>query len=469
MKRRTFILGAGALGTAVAATGAGVLASRPGSRLVPGKSRARSIVGDEVLPQSTEVVIIGGGFAGANAALTLAERGIPVVLCEKGVVAGEASGRSMGFMNGQFADPLKTPMILRSKELWAGMNARLGADSSFRPRGATLALADGQVDFAQAWIDRNAAFDKFDYRIVTGSELESLLPGNRNLPKAALFSPSDGAVDSSLAVPAIAEVARSRGVTLLQNCAVREVELSGGQVSGVVTEKGTIACKTVIVAGGHWTPLFMSGMGIRMPQVDVYLSQCALSAVDGPTMPYQSERYGVRIRADGTFAFGVVTVVMPIEPTVIRNLPLLGPAREAAGAMATLGLSFKDFWNDLTEDTHSIPSPYENRRILMPEVNVAPMTEGIAALAEDYPAFKDAKVIEEWAGAISSTPDNMPYITGIPSHQGLFVGSGLEAGLSWGPAVGEALADLAMGNTPQFDLANYRSDRFTDGSPIAFH
>lgn len=162
-------------------------------------------------------------------------------------------------------------------------------------------------------------------------------------------------------------------------------------------------------------------------------------------------------------------VTQAIEPTVIRNLTLLGPAAKANGSMATLGLSFPEFWEDLTENPLSVPSPYEKRRILMPEVNFPPMTDGIAALKEDYPAFKNTKVIEEWAGAISSTPDNMPYITEIPSHPGLLVGSGLEAGLSWGPAVGEALADVAMGNTPKFDLKNYRPDRFDDGTPLAFH
>ena len=44
-----------------------------------------SVMSDELMPAATSVVIIGGGIIGTSAALTLAARGIPVVLCEKGV------------------------------------------------------------------------------------------------------------------------------------------------------------------------------------------------------------------------------------------------------------------------------------------------------------------------------------------------------------------------------------------------
>ena len=38
---------------------------------------------DQELPHRTSVVVIGGGIVGASTALFLAEKGIPVVLCER--------------------------------------------------------------------------------------------------------------------------------------------------------------------------------------------------------------------------------------------------------------------------------------------------------------------------------------------------------------------------------------------------
>ena len=52
---------------------------------------------DERLPASAEVVIVGGGIIGASAALALAERKIPVELCEKGAIGAEQSGRNWGW------------------------------------------------------------------------------------------------------------------------------------------------------------------------------------------------------------------------------------------------------------------------------------------------------------------------------------------------------------------------------------
>ena len=49
------------------------------------------------LPAETDIVVIGGGIVGASTALFLAERGVPVVLCEKGWIAGEQSSRNWGW------------------------------------------------------------------------------------------------------------------------------------------------------------------------------------------------------------------------------------------------------------------------------------------------------------------------------------------------------------------------------------
>jgi glycine/D-amino acid oxidase-like deaminating enzyme len=72
------------------------------------------------LPASTSVVIIGGGIVGINAALTLAERNIPVVVIEKGFVGAEQSSRNLvprfinPCKNGGFLFRLPMPYLCRS-------------------------------------------------------------------------------------------------------------------------------------------------------------------------------------------------------------------------------------------------------------------------------------------------------------------------------------------------------------------
>jgi len=55
----------------------------------------------EKIPAQADVVIIGGGIVGVSTAWFLARQGVDVVLCEKGHIAGEQSGRNWGWVRVQ--------------------------------------------------------------------------------------------------------------------------------------------------------------------------------------------------------------------------------------------------------------------------------------------------------------------------------------------------------------------------------
>lgn len=52
------------------------------------------VEGDAEFPTSADVVVIGAGIIGVSTAWELARRGLSVVVCEKGVIAGEQSSRN---------------------------------------------------------------------------------------------------------------------------------------------------------------------------------------------------------------------------------------------------------------------------------------------------------------------------------------------------------------------------------------
>src|SRR5205814_5514623 len=60
-----------------------------------------AVPSSETLPAAADVVVIGGGIIGASAALSLAERRVSVVLCEKGMIGAEQSGRNWGWCRKQ--------------------------------------------------------------------------------------------------------------------------------------------------------------------------------------------------------------------------------------------------------------------------------------------------------------------------------------------------------------------------------
>src|SRR5215475_8590835 len=123
---------------------------------------------DTLLPSQADVVVIGGGVIGLTSALFLAERGIKVVLLEKGEIACEQSSRNWGWCRQSVRDPREFDLIREALRLWRGMNERCQADTGFRTTGILFA-ARGEADEAQyhAWSGK-AALAGIETRIVRG-------------------------------------------------------------------------------------------------------------------------------------------------------------------------------------------------------------------------------------------------------------------------------------------------------------
>jgi glycine/D-amino acid oxidase-like deaminating enzyme len=445
-----------------------------GGRIVPGIARAIPVAGDTLLPESADVVVIGGGFIGCMTALTLAERGVSVALCEKGVVAGEASGRSVGWIDSQFLAPAKMELIGRSKALWSDMNARVGGETGYRRSGVVSLFADDAArDFAASWLASVHGMPGVDARLVDANEVAALVPGASHAFEGGLYQPSDASVEPRLAAPAMATAARRHGATILQNCAVRGLETSGGRVSGVVTERGAIACQSVVLAGGYWSPLFARSLGIPLPQFHANASLLSLRPQFAPSPETSAwgPGYVWRRQIDDCYTVGAINGAVPITPQTLRHAFRLLPAIRAMWNEVDPVLSPSAFLADLrTPRTWRLDavSPFERNRILMPEIRHGFLDAAKAKMVGDFPVFEGAEEVERWAGTLVTTLDNMPVLSAAPQMPGLYLGTGFYYGLTMGPAAGEALADLVMGNTPQLDLKDYRYERFFDGSRLVF-
>ena len=117
------------------------------------------LVPDEELPAATNVVGIGGGIIGTFAAFTLADQGIPVVLCEKGYIACEQSSRNWGWCRQAGRDAREMPLIVQSLQLWRDMDRLTEFDTGFRECGVLYvgeSEADVEARFA-AWVENGEA------------------------------------------------------------------------------------------------------------------------------------------------------------------------------------------------------------------------------------------------------------------------------------------------------------------------
>jgi len=445
---------------------------KPGGRIVPGVSRAAKVADSPVSPDEVDVVVVGGGIVGACTALELAERGVGVLLCEKGVIAGEASGRAFGWIDSQFLDPAKMELIARSKQLWESMNERVGAETGYRKRGLlSLLPTEDDVAFAQGWLDSVKGAPGVDARIVSGGELDDRLPPSEQNWTGALFQPSDACVEPTLAASAIVEAAKAKGAFVHQNCAVRGFEFEGGTISGVVTEKGAISCKSVVIAAATWSPLLAGSVGIKLPQFQAHASMMRIAPFDGPETSAWGPGYTWRRNLDGSYTLGAINGAVPITPATIKNAFRLIPALRAMWDQVEPVFSLATFMDHLTTPSKwpmDRESPFERNRVIQPEFRHKVLDEVVKAVSRDFPSFEGHEDVERWAGVLTTTLDNTPIISQADSHPGLFLGTGFYYGLTMGPAAGEALADLVVGNDTKIDLGNYRHSRFSDGTKLVF-
>ena len=143
------------------------------------------------IPDATSVVIIGGGIVGVSAALTLAERNIPVVLLEKGEIACEQSSRNLGWIRKTSRHLEDVPMALAADKLWQSMPERIGRSVGYQQSGIMF-LADNEEQLAvhDKWLQSVSSLN-LDSRLLSRREVDERVPGSAKEWAGAIFTGSD--------------------------------------------------------------------------------------------------------------------------------------------------------------------------------------------------------------------------------------------------------------------------------------
>ena len=80
------------------------------------------------LPDACDVAVIGGGIIGVMTAWFLAKAGQRVVVCEKGRISGEQSGRNWGWVRQQGRDPAELPIMVEALRMWPQLAIETGEE-----------------------------------------------------------------------------------------------------------------------------------------------------------------------------------------------------------------------------------------------------------------------------------------------------------------------------------------------------
>ncbi len=415
-------------------------------------------------PDSTAVVVIGGGIVGVTAALTLAERDIPVVLLEKGHIAGEQSSRNLGWVRKTSRHAADVPLAIAADKLWVEMPERIGQSVGYKQCGIMfLAQTEEQMAMHEAWSNSVQSLS-LGSQLLSAKEIDERVPNGLGQWAGGIYTVSDGRAEPSIAVSAMAKNAIAKGAILVQNCAVRTLSTSGGKVSSVVTEKGEIRCDRVLLAGGAWSRRFLGNLGVSLPTLPVVGSVLRTKPMEGPTdISVGGPDFSFRKHQDGGF---IITQRSALSAPLTLDHLLIGWRyfNQLRANFSFLRTSLgREFSEDLALSRRwsaNSPSPFEKIRTRDPRVDPDLNQEALTNLRNAWPIFDKAEIEEEWAGIIDITPDSNPVIDHIEALPGLTVATGFSGhGFGTGPAAGHLAADLVTDADPIVDPNTYRFDR----------
>lgn len=426
------------------------------------------------LPEAVDVAVIGGGVVGVFSALYMARRGLRVLLCEKGRVAGEQSSRNWGWIRQQGRDPAELPIMTEALGLWHAVNRETNGACGVRTCGSTyLASTEASLESDRAWLG-TAEDAGLDTRVLSRAETAALFDGAAGERWiGALHTPSDACGEPWQAVPAVARLAEREGVAIREGCAVRALDIAGGRIAGIVTEDGPVACEQVVLAAGAWSSLLARRHGIRMPQLTVRSTVGRTNALPEVFSGCAAdEELAIRRRRDGGYSLALCDVHEAYAgPDALSHMRAYLPQLALIWRTLRPGLAaptgFPDAWGTPRRWAEDAPSPFERMRVLEAPPSHRQAGRMAERFAARFPGLGRPEIRTLWAGMIDTMPDVVPVVDRVADCQGLIVATGMSGhGFGIGPGFGDVVARIAAGATQKHDISRFRFSRFTDGSEL---
>ena len=209
-----------------------------------------------------DVVVVGAGFTGVSAAISLAERGYDVVLLESNRVGWGASGRNGGQLIDGFVDvgkiesrlgagaaKLAYRMGLECRDLVLERIERYGIECDLKFGFVDLALKQRDLDYFRSEIDRKIRLD-YPHRMqfVPKEEIASVIGSTRYI--GALVNFGNGHLHPLDLCIGEARAAAGLGVRIFERSGVMRIR--HGDAPFVETANGRVHAEKVVLAGNAY-------------------------------------------------------------------------------------------------------------------------------------------------------------------------------------------------------------------------
>jgi sarcosine oxidase len=375
-------------------------------------------------------VVVGAGAWGLPAAAELARRGHQVTLVDRYGPANDLSSSPGPTRVWRLAHPdrERVRLGLRSVEAMERLAERSGTEVFLR-RGLLWRDEPAVVDLIAGAL----AAEGVDHEIVEAAEVGSRFPGMRPDERGAVWQPEAGPVLAAASMAAQQQVLAAAGGTVDVGRTVREVTERTGGVRLVAADGTAWDADVAVVAPGPGAVELVVALGLDLP-LQPRLEQ-VVHFGPGPDHP-------------------VPTDAMPcwIEGPIGADDP-------AVYAMATPGRGYKI---GLDEPVRTLAAGDLDRT---PDARL--VAKAAERIGRSVPTL-DPTPLDAQTCTWTMSPDNRFVVDVLPSGVVLACGDCGE-GFKFSAVMGEILADLAEGRTPDADVATFGLARFAGGYPTGAH
>ena len=380
--------------------------------------------------KSYDVIIIGAGGHGLATAYYLGKNfGITnLAVIEKGWLGGGNTGRNTTIIRSNYLQDASAALYEKSRSLYENLSQDLNYNVMFSPRGVMmLAQTQHEIRGYQRTAHANS-LQGVSTEFIGPSRVKELCPimnidGPRYPVLGALWQPRGGSARHDAVAWGYARACSDMGMDILQQTEVMGIRQKNGNVVGVDTTRGNIACKKLgMVVAGH-ASVVAEMAGFKLPLESVPLQ----ALVSEPIKPC-------------------------MDVVVMANTVHGYMSQSDKGEMVIGGGT--DGYNAYTQ-----------------RGSFHHLEETVRALIETFPMVSRLKMLRHWGGIVDVTGDRSPILSKTPLGN-TFINCGWgTGGFKAIPGSGWGFAELmANGESPltaEFGLDRFRVGRFIDESVAA--
>src|SRR5437588_3988867 len=370
-----------------------------------------------------DILVIGGGIAGAATACYLAQYGRQVILLEQSELAAEASGLNAGTLwsTGWGHTPdLSSTLSMGSLEIFKTLQLDLGYDVEFRQSGSLQTIqTEEEYVFARQEV-QELLVRGHQVELLDGRDARSIEPALGPRILGCLYYPHGGSANPVKTVLALASLAQRHGATIFTHHEVTGVAHLDDGTYQVVTPPTTFRASTLVLAAGPWCRSLGAMLGLSIPV------------------------YAVR---------GQMWATAPIPPRIFHSIGALEShlywhSHPYSDGQTPLELTHRQgqrltrhLYGRQTRDGEIIIGG--DRQLDAPKT---PDRDGIETNREHalelFPFLQDLPITRTWAGWMPFTRDLHPLIGKMPHLDNLYLLTGLSSsGFEKGLMAGKLLAE----------------------------